>query len=46
MRKDTSEAKTTYTSEFLSGERNKQEVKVPSKLKIGNIGNDSIIQTK
>ena len=28
------------------GERNKKEVKVPSKLKLGNIGIDSIIKTK
>ena len=35
-----------YTREFHSGERNKKEVKVPSKLKLGNIGIDSIIKTK
>ena len=31
---------------IINGERNKKEVKVPSKLKLGNIGIDSIIKTK
>ena len=43
MGKDKSETK---PREFHSGERNKKEVKVPSKLKLGNIGIDSIIKTK
>lgn len=38
MGKDKSETKPKYTREFHSGERNKKEVKVPSKLKLGNIG--------
>lgn len=54
MGKDKSETKPKYTREFHSGERNKKEggernkkeVKVPSKLKLGNIGIDSIIKTK
>lgn len=45
MGKDKSETKPKYTREFHSRERNK-EVKVPSKLKLGNIGIDSIIKTK
>lgn len=45
MGKDKSETKPKYTREFHSGEKNK-EVKVPSKLKLGNIGIDSIIKTK
>lgn len=48
MGKDKSETKPKYTREFHSGERNKKEkeVKVPSKLKLGNIGIDSIIKIK
>ena len=46
MGKDISETKPKFTSEFHSGERNKKEIKVPSKLKLGNIGIDSIIKTK
>lgn len=47
MGKDKSETKPKYTREFHSGERNKKEVKVPpSKLKLGDIGIDSIIKTK
>lgn len=38
MGNDKSETKPKYTREFHSGERNKKEVKVPSKLKLGNIG--------
>ena len=41
-----SETKPKYTREFHSGERNKKKLKVPSKLKLGNIGIDSIIKTK
>lgn len=43
MGKNKSETKPKYTREFHSGERNN---KVPSKLKLGNIGIDSIIKTK
>lgn len=46
MGKDKSETKPKYTREFHSGERNKKKIKVPSKLKLGNIGIDSIIKTK
>lgn len=48
MGKDKSETKPKHTREFHSGERNKKEVKVkvPSKLKLGDIGIDSIIKTK
>jgi hypothetical protein len=42
MGKDKSETK----PKFHSGKRNKKEIKVPSKLKLGNIGIDSIIKTK
>lgn len=45
MDKDKSETKPKYTREFHSGERNKKKL-VPSKLKLGNIGIDSIIKTK
>lgn len=34
MGKDKSETKPKYTREFHSGERNKKEVKVPSKLNL------------
>ncbi len=47
MGKDKSETKPKYIREFHSGERKKKkEIKVPSKLKLGNIGIDSIIKTK
>ena len=46
MVKDKSGNFPVCTREFHSGERNKKEVKVPSKLKLGNIGIDSIIKTK
>lgn len=46
MGKNKSETKPKYAREFHSGERNKKEVKVPSKLKLGSTGLDCIIKTK
>lgn len=46
MGKDKSETKPKYTREFHSGDRNKKEVKVPSKLKLGSTGLDCIIKTR
>ena len=46
MGKDKSETMPKYTREFHSGDRNKKEIKIQSKLKLGNIGIDSIIKTK
>jgi hypothetical protein len=46
MGKDKSETKPKYTRNFIVVKGIKKEVKVPSKLKLGNIGIDSIIKTK
>ena len=46
MGKDKSETKPKYTREFNSGERNKKEIKVPSKLKLGSTGLNYIIKTR
>lgn len=46
MGKDKSETKPKYTREFHSGDRNKKEIKIQNKLKLGSIGLDCIIKTR
>lgn len=46
MGKDKSKLNLNTLENFIVVKRNKKEVKVPSKLKLGNIGIDSIIKTK
>lgn len=46
MGKDKSETKPKYTREFHSGESNKKEIKIKSKLKLGSTGLECIIRTR
>lgn len=46
MGKDKSETKPKCTREFHSGDRNKKEIKIQSKLKLGSTGLDCIIKTR
>nr|UWG28533.1 MAG: hypothetical protein [Bacteriophage sp.] len=46
MGKDKSETKPKYTREFHSGDRNKKEIKIQCKLKLGSTGLDCIIKTR